>query len=140
MITIGKIQGMLSAAPAAQPNASVWAGPVDSYRRPDAPEIQAIPETAESKVRPPRPEPAVGRQFDDPRQMSDYRREVAEAIDKASVDPHLVGFRQDPETHDTIIEIRSPDGTLITQFQPENVLNLHRQLDELSGMVIDQRT
>ena len=42
MITIGKIQGMLSAAPAAQPNASVWAGPVDSYRRPDAPEIQAI--------------------------------------------------------------------------------------------------
>lgn len=59
---------------------------------------------------------------------------------KYSIDPHEVGFRRDPATDDVVIEIRNPEGELLKQFPPEKVLNLHRKLDELSGIVIDRMT
>jgi hypothetical protein len=138
MITIGKIQGILAHGPTTVSAPAVWTGP-DALLRQHPAETQASP-VSEAAVHPAAPEPTVGQQFADPRHMSDYRREVAAAIDEATVDPHLVGFSRDPDTNGTIIEIRTPDGTLITRFRPENVLNLERSMVDLSGMVVDQRT
>ena len=72
--------------------------------------------------------------------MSEFVAKVAEAIRKASVEPHVVGYRPDPSSTSYFIEIRKVDGTLVTRFAPEKVLNLHGNPDDLSGMVIDQKT
>ncbi len=86
------------------------------------------------------PAPSDGKQYLDPEQMREFVTKVSEAIRKASVEPHLVGFKPDPDSRGYLIEIRKPDGTLVTSFAPEKVLNLHGKLDDLSGMVIDLKT
>jgi|GEM_PF-2557223 len=75
-----------------------------------------------------------------PQYVQEAVKEMQKAIDQASSEPHKVGFRQDPETDDYVIEIRNPKGELIKQFPPEKVLNLHQRMDDLSGMVFDQTT
>ncbi|MCK9997069.1 MAG: hypothetical protein KAH56_12420 [Candidatus Krumholzibacteria bacterium] len=86
------------------------------------------------------PAPSDGKQYLDPEQMREFVTKVSEAIRKASVEPHLVGFKPDPDSRGYLIEIRKPDGTLVTSFAPEKVLNLHGNMDDLSGMVIDLKT
>ena len=66
--------------------------------------------------------------------------DLQKTMDQYSAEPHEVGFRQDDATGRVIIEIRNPEGELLKQFPPEKVLNLHRRLDELSGIVIDRMT
>ena len=66
--------------------------------------------------------------------------QLQETMSRYSAQPHEVGFRQDPVTDLVIIEIRNPEGEVLKQFPPEKVLNLHRRLDELSGIVIDRMT
>ena len=94
----------------------------------------------ESGVQAKTPAPSDGKQYLDPEQMREFVTKVSEAIRKASVEPHLVGFRPDPDSRGYLIEIRKPDGTLVTTFAPEKVLNLHGKMDDLSGMVIDLKT
>jgi uncharacterized FlaG/YvyC family protein len=94
----------------------------------------------DSPVQAPMPRPAEGQQYLDPEKMRDFVAKVSEAIRKASVEPHLVGFRPDPDSEGYLIEIRKADGTLVTSFTPEKVLNLNGNLDDLSGMVIDRKT
>lgn len=69
-------------------------------------------------------------------------REVAEKLqkrlDEAAPDPHLVAIRNDERTNQFVIQIKDPDGKVVKQFPPEKVLNLHRKMDDLSGMVIDE--
>lgn len=67
-------------------------------------------------------------------------RQLQETLDKYSADHHQVGFRQDPDTDQVIIEIRDREGELVKQFPPEKILNLQRHLDDLAGMVIDRMT
>ena len=94
----------------------------------------------EAGVQPPAPRPQPGHVYLDPDKMREFVAMVSEAIRKASVEPHLVGFKPDPESRGYLIEIRKPDGTLVTSFPPEKVLNLQGNLDDLSGMVIDLKT
>ena len=94
----------------------------------------------DSGVQPKAPAPSDGKQYLDPEQMREFVTKVSEAIRKASVEPHLVGFRPDPDSGGYLIEIRKPDGTLVTSFSPEKVLNLHGKMDDLSGMLIDLKT
>ncbi len=91
-------------------------------------------------VQPVSVQPKGGQQYLDPEQMSEFVTKVAEAIRKASVEPHVVGFKPDPDSRGYLIEIRKADGTLVTSFTPEKVLNLHGNPDDLSGMVIDLKT
>ena len=108
-------------------------GSAEKTMRPDSP-------VANSKVQPSAPEPKPGTQYLDPDQMREFVAKVAEAIKKASVEPHTVGFTPDPDSKGYLVEIKRVDGTLITRFSPENVLNLNGYLDDLSGMVIDLKT
>ena len=110
--------------------------------KPTVPEAEtsARDSMIEAGVQPPSPQPKGGQQYLDPEQMSEFVTKVAEAIRKASVEPHVVGFKPDPESRSYLIEIRKADGTLVTSFTPEKVLNLHGNPDDLSGMVIDQKT
>ena len=103
-------------------------------------ESSARDSLVEAGVQPPPVQPKGGQQYLDPEQMSEFVTKVAEAIRKASVEPYVVGFKPDPESRSYLIEIRKPDGTLVTSFAPEKVLNLHGNPDDLSGMVIDQKT
>jgi len=75
-----------------------------------------------------------------PEQIRDYLSRVAEAIDKATDGPHLVGFRLDPETGGYLVEVRSRDGEVLTTLSPEKFLNRPRNSDELTGMLVDSRS
>lgn len=66
--------------------------------------------------------------------------QLKKTMEQYSAKPHAVGFRQDPVSDKVVIEIRNPQGDVIKQFPPEKLLNLHRRLDELSGIVIDRMT
>jgi len=94
----------------------------------------------ETGVQAPAAQPKSSHEYLDPEKMREFVAMVSEAIRKASVEPHLVGFKPDPESRSYLIEIRKPDGTLVTSFHPEKVLNLHGNMDDLSGMVIDRKT
>jgi uncharacterized FlaG/YvyC family protein len=85
-------------------------------------------------------QPKAEHPYLDQDQMREFVAKVSEAIRKASVEPHVVGFAQDPDSKGYLVEIKKPDGTLIARFAPENVLNLNGELDDLSGMVIDRKT
>jgi uncharacterized FlaG/YvyC family protein len=91
-------------------------------------------------VKPELPLPKGGSQYLDPEKMSEFVAKVAEAIRKASVEPHVVGFKPDPADGSYVIEIRKADGTLVVRFKPEKVLNLHGNPDDLAGMVIDRKS
>jgi hypothetical protein len=94
----------------------------------------------ETRVKAPVPQPKSGHQYLDPDSRREYAVRVSEAIRKASTEPYLVGFKPDPESTDYLIEIRKIDGTLVTSFAPEKVLNLNGTMDDLAGMVIDLKT
>lgn len=59
-------------------------------------------------------------------------------IDEVASAPHKVSIRTDEVSQQYIIQIQDPDGEVVKQFPSEKVLNLHRKLDDLSGMVIDE--
>ena len=101
---------------------------------------EATEATTPTKVQPQAPQPKTGPEYLDPDRMQEFVAKVSEAIREASVPPHVVGFRPDPSSSGYLIEIRRPDGTLVTSFKPENVLNQQGKLDDLSGMVIDLKT
>ena len=98
----------------------------------------AAPAAAEGRYQ--APQPRNGEQYLDPEQMRELAAKVAQAIRKASVEPHVVGFGPDPESEGYLIEIRKADGTLVTRFSPEKILNLSWNPDDLTGMVIDLKT
>jgi len=76
----------------------------------------------------------------DPQTAREYIAEVQEALERLVAPPHKVTFRRDETSNGFVIEVRDPDGSLVRQYPPEKLLNLRRQLDELSGMVIDEMT
>ena len=75
-----------------------------------------------------------------PERIQAMVEQLRATMEQYSARPHEVGFRQDPSTDKIVIEIRDPQGDVIKQFPPEKVLNLHRRLDELTGIVIDRMT
>ncbi len=141
MNTIGQNQGIQPIGPGVQVQEQ------KTQLQPDG--VKTVTKTAESPARETlkesgvqakTPAPSDGKQYLDPEQMREFVTKVSEAIRKASVEPHLVGFRPDPDSRGYLIEIRKPDGTLVASFAPEKVLNLHGEMDDLSGMVIDLKT
>ncbi len=63
---------------------------------------------------------------------------LQDRIDELASAPHKVTIRTDEDSSRFIIEIQDPEGEVVKQFPSEKVLNLHRKLDDLSGMVIDE--
>lgn len=143
MNTIGQNQGVQPTGPGVQ---------IQEQKTPLKPAVEGTSPLTEdasvrnsqsdSSVQAPVPQPMGGHQYLDPEKMREFVDKVSEAIRKASVEPHLVGFRPDPNNKGYLIEIRKADGTLVASFHPEElkVLNLHGNLDDLSGMVIDRKT
>ena len=141
MNTIGQNQGIQPIGPGVQvqeQKTQLQPDVVKTVTKTD--ESPAQDALKESGVQAKTPAPSDGKQYLDPEQMREFVTRVSEAIRKASVEPHLVGFRPDPDSSGSLIEIRKPDGTLVTSFAPEKVLNLHGKMDDLSGMVIDLKT
>jgi hypothetical protein len=141
MNTIGPNQGVKPTGPGVQVPEQ------KNQLKPAVEQTSALKEDAsvqdsqkETGVQAPAPQPRSSHEYLDPEKMREFVAMVSEAIRKASVEPHLVGFKPDPESRSYLIEIRKPDGTLVTSFLPEKVLNLHGNLDDLSGMVIDRKT
>jgi len=141
MNTIGQTQGVQPTGPGVQVQDQKTRLQDDAAQTsPVAEESTAREALTESGVQAPPLQPKGGNQYLDPEQMREFVTKVSEAIRKASVEPHLVGFKPDPESRGYLIEIRKPDGTLVTSFAPEKVLNLHGNMDDLSGMAIDLKT
>jgi hypothetical protein len=137
MVNIGQIQQQTGPRPlsAEKPSLVGRSEPV-----PPTPETQnqsGPPSLAPGKT----PTPQV-RSADpaNPEQIRDYLSRVAEAIEKATDGPHLVGFRLDPETGGYLVEVRSPDGEVLTTLSPEKFLNRPRNTDELMGTLVDSRS
>jgi uncharacterized FlaG/YvyC family protein len=76
----------------------------------------------------------------DPQQAREYAQHVEEVLQRAVPEPHKITFRRDETTKSFVVEVRNPDGSLVRQYPSEEMLNLRRKLDELSGMVIDEMT
>ncbi len=76
----------------------------------------------------------------DPEVAEEFARQVQDTLSKVAPKPHEVAFRRDEATNGFVLEIRNADGTVVRQYPPEKLLNLRRQLDDLSGMVIDEMT
>jgi hypothetical protein len=141
MNTIGNNQGVQPTGPGVQvQDKQTHLKPMVGQPAAGSQETQATDAETASKVQPPAPQPKTGQHYLDPDQMKEFVARVSEAIRKASVPPHVVGYRLDPSSEGYLIEIRRPDGTLVTSFAPENVLNQHGKTDDLSGMVIDLKT
>ena len=86
------------------------------------------------------PVPAADAPALDPEQARKYVQHVQEVLQRVAPQPHRITFRHDDSTNNYVIEVRNPDGSLVRQYPPEKMLNLRRNLDELSGMVIDEMT
>ncbi len=141
MNTIGQNQGLQPIGPGVQvQEQKTQPQPEGVKPSRETTESPALETLRDSGVQPKTPAPSDGKQYLDPEQMREFVTKVSEAIRKASVEPHLVGFRPDPDNGGYLIEIRKPDGTLVTSFAPEKVLNLHGKMDDLSGMLIDLKT
>ena len=141
MNTIGQNQGVQPAGPGVQVQEQKTSLQTDTGKiSPVAKESATGEALTESSVQPPAPQPTGGSQYLDPEQMREFVTKVSEAIRKASVEPHMVGFKPDPDSGGYFIEIRKPDGTLVARFTPDKVLNLQGNMDDLSGMVIDLKT
>jgi uncharacterized FlaG/YvyC family protein len=141
MNTIGQNQGIQPTGPGVQVQEQKTQLQPDGVKPTKEAEESPAQETLrDSGVKPKTPAPSDGKQYLDPEQMREFVTKVSEAIRKASVEPYLVGFKPDPDSSGYLIEIRKPDGTLVTSFAPEKVLNLHGKMDDLSGMVIDLKT
>lgn len=141
MNTIGNNQGIKPTGPGVQvQDKQTHLKPASIQPVAGPQETAAAEMTNPSKVQPQAPEPTSHKQYLDHDRMQDFVARVSEAIRKASVPPHVVGYRLDPSSEGYLIEIRRPDGTLVTSFSPENVLNQQGKTDDLSGMVIDLKT
>ena len=141
MNTIGKNQSVQTPGPLVQAQEPKTQLKPTVGRPTDSQLPNSAKETlADAGIQPSIPQPQNAQQYLDPEKMSEFVAKVAEAIRKASVEPHVVGFRPDPSSTSYYIEIRKVDGTLVTRFAPEKVLNLNSNPDDLSGMVIDQKT
>lgn len=106
--------------------------PATGTGRPEAADRPAVP--ARETV------PAASDAALDPKAAAEFARKVEETLSKAAPHPYEVAFRVDEASHGFVIEIRNTDGTVIRQYPPEEMLNLRRRLDEMSGMVIDEMT
>jgi len=141
MNTIGQNQGVQPAGPGVQVQEQKASLPIETGKiSPVTEESSAHKALKESGIQPSSPQPKDSGQYLDPEQMREFVTKVSEAIRKASVEPHMVGFEPDPDSGGYFIEIRKPDGTLVARFTPDKVLNLHGNMDDLSGMVIDLKT
>ncbi len=141
MNTIGQNQGIQPTGPGVQvPEQKTKLQPTIGRTATITEAPSAQDSLSDTLVQAPPAQPTGGHQYLDREQMSEFVAKVSEAIRKASVEPHLVGFIPDPDSKGYLIEIRRVDGTLVTRFTPDKVLNLHGNLDDLSGMVIDRKT
>ncbi len=138
MTTISKIQGISD--PALMGQVEAPAQPDTDI--PDSSTITEIPEPKNSESAPKAAETVQS----DPKPSFELTYEEIEIvagklqsrINDLANEPHRVAIRQDNETKQVIIEIINPDGEVVKQFPSEKVLNLHRRMDDLSGMVIDE--
>jgi hypothetical protein len=141
MNTIGQNQALAPTGPGVQVQGQLTQlkPAVGSSAQPAGP-TSARDSLTEAGILAPSPAPKTGQQYLDPDKMREFVARVSEAIRQASTEPYLVGFKPDPDSRSYLIEIRRIDGTLVTSFAPEKVLNLNGNLDDLSGMVIDRKT
>ena len=141
MNTIGNNQGVQPTGPGVQVQEQMTQLK-PAVGKPQVAGAETTPRTTqvESGVQPQPTSPQTGHQLLDPEKMREFVAQVSEAIRKASVEPHVVGFVPDPGSEGYLIEIRRPDGTLVTSFAPDKVLNLHGNPDDLAGMVIDRKS
>lgn len=79
--------------------------------------------------------------------LSDHREELEQAVADlrsalAEVRPPewSVAIHEDEATGKLVIEIKDAEGEVIKQLPPEKVLNLHRKLADLAGVVLDEAT
>jgi len=141
MNTIGQNQGIQATGPGVQVQDKTTRLKPTVEQTPSAPDDSTAPGSLKNpEIQAPAPQLTGEKQYLDPEQMQEFIAKVSEAIRKASIEPHLVGFTADPDSEGYLIEIRKADGTLITRFTPEKILNLHGNLDDLSGMVIDRKS
>lgn len=140
MNTIGNNQGIQPTGPGVQVRDKTTQSKPAVDKSATGPDETTRQTQVEAGVQPPSLQPKTGPHYLDPEQMREFAAKVAEAIRKASVEPHVVGFRPEPDSRGYLIEIRRPDGSLITSFAPEKVLNLHGNPDDLAGMVIDRKS
>ncbi len=101
---------------------------------------QPVARTGADETRAPEREQAAGVPALDPEAAREYVHQVQETLQKLVPEPHSITFRQDEAGNGFVVEVRNPDGSVIRQYPPEKLLNLRRNLDELSGMVIDEMT
>lgn len=73
-------------------------------------------------------------------QLHKFADDLREALNRAKPSDWRVGFHEDSASGKTVIEIKDAEGEVVKQFPPEIVLNLHRKLDDLAGVVIDETT
>ncbi len=71
--------------------------------------------------------------------MEQLAQNLAENLDQIGLG-HKVAIRREEGTGRAIIEVRNQEGKLVNQFPPEKVLNLHRVLADLTGVVINRVT
>ncbi len=141
MNTIGQNQGLVPTGPGGRVQENIIPLKSDEGLITEPTESTSVRETlAEAGVQAPPPQPARGQQYLDPDKMREFVARVSDAIRKASTEPYLVGFKPQSDSRNYLIEIRKIDGTLVTSFSPEKVLNLNGNWDDLSGMVIDRKT
>lgn len=114
---------------------------------PRIPQPAAVQTAAEPAPRPARPAPAPESRDPDPdaaaRQRADLDAALAklgEALAKVRPEPYKVAIRKDQESGQVVILIKNADGEVIKQYPPEKVLNLHRSMDDLIGMIVDETT
>ncbi len=106
-------------------------------RKSDAAGATAAAETKpQPHLEPPRaPQPAAVRQ-----ELDEALERLGSALSKVRPEPYTVGFETDEASGRTIIQIKNRNGEVIKQFPPEKLLNLHRRMDDLVGMIVDEAT
>jgi len=73
-------------------------------------------------------------------QVEEFAEQLQDALADARPADWHVGIREDANSGDIVIEIKDAAGEVVKQFPPEIVLNLHRKLDDLAGVVVDETT
>lgn len=94
-----------------------------------------------------RPEPAPEPRPRDPDAAAKQRADLdaalaklSDALAKVRPQPYKVAIRNDQESGEIVILIKDAAGDVVKQFPPEKILNLHRKMDDLIGMIVDETT
>jgi len=82
--------------------------------------------------------PVTTSSFASYKEAAEVAEKLQDRLDEIADVPRKATIRTDDEVDQYIIEIKDAQGNVVKRFPPEKVLNLHKRLDDLSGMVIDE--